>query len=150
MIDHYERQHGEIRKFYNISINYGLLSEDGLAFHASMNPRVTFGYSNWLHEECDCRITDEIRESLTKEQPEHIRDWAEEHGVFHCDRSDTSYEDISIWREERMLLSTISHEGMFDVCFDEADEKAFLTFEDEKERNEKILRRLCSEKDRPE
>ena len=139
-----------IRKLYFINVDYLYKSENSLAFHSSMNPRVTFGYYNGLHEECDCLITDDIRESLLPSfkdgRPEHTTNSDYYHGAFDCDRSETYYEDLEIWCEDRIIMSTVSHESMFGISFDEKDMEAFRTFEGEIERNNRIIEVICSER----
>jgi hypothetical protein len=140
---------GQIRKMYLVSVDYGFLSEDNLAFHASMNPHITFGYSNALHEECDCQITEDVRNSLLSsfedERTRYLDEQESRYGAFYCKRSDTYYEDLAVWCDDREILFTMSHEMTVSICFNEADKKAFSEFEGETERNDKILLRLYSE-----
>jgi len=151
-LEEMKRQEDEIfnslRKSYIINVGYAYLSEESLAFHRSMNPHVSFGYSNVLHEECDCLITDELRGCLLRSLGYEVVDFSSQmqrYGAFYCKGSDTYYEDLIVWHDDRILLSTITHELMFNVCFNEEDIKAFRTFEGMTERNEIILSRMSSE-----
>jgi hypothetical protein len=140
-----QTEDSDIREMYMVYVGYQFMTEENRAFHASLNPRVTFGYSNALHEECDCIITDRIRNVLLScfEYGED-KDDCYYNGAFECTASGTSYEDLTIYRGDRIILSTVSHEGMFTICLNDADIEAFSEFEGKRETNEKTLRNLSS------
>jgi len=140
-----QTEDSDIREMYTVCVDYKFKSKESRAFHTSLNPRVTFGYSNVLHEECDCIITDRIRNVLLPcFEYEEDKDDYFYNGAFECAASETLYEDLMIYRGDRIILSTISHEGMFTICLDDADVEAFREFEGERELNEKTLRNLSS------
>ena len=138
----------QIRASYGVSVDYEYLSEDVLAFHNSMNPKITFGYSNQLHEECDSEITDAVRNMLlpcfkdSKDIEVFLTFGAFAVGKTTDEFSPTYYEDLIILRGGKELLSTITHEEIFDLVFDDEDIKAFGLFENSVERNEKIISKL--------
>jgi hypothetical protein len=140
-----QTEDSDVREAYSVYVGYEFMSEEHRAFHASLNPRVTFGYSNVLHEECDCMITDRVRTVLLPcFEYEEDKDNSYYNGAFECAASNMHYEDLIIYRGSRTILSTISHETMFSIHFDETDIEAFRVFEGEHELNEKTLRTLST------
>jgi len=138
----------QIRKSYGVSVGYEYLSDDILTFHNSMNPKITFGYSGQLHEECDSEITDTVRNMLLPcfKDSKGIEDFLTFGGFAIGETTDdfspTYYEDLIILRGGEELLSTITHEDMFDLYFNNEDIEAFRSFENSFERNEKIINKL--------
>ena len=53
-----------VRGEYHIAVDCAFTPKKWLRFHKSLSPRVTFGYSNALHEECDFALTDEVRQAF--------------------------------------------------------------------------------------
>lgn len=138
----------DIRKSYSLAVSYVYLSEEVLSFHNSMNPKITFGYSNQLHEECDSEITDTVCNRLlfsfkdSKGIEAFLTFGGFTVGKITDDESLLYYEDLIIFRGNKKLLSTITHENMFDIFFSDEDIKAFRPFEDNIERNDKIINKL--------
>ena len=142
----------DIRKSYSLTVDYESVSEDVLSFHNSMNPRVTFGYSNYLHEECDSEITEAIRRRLLPcfNISSRLLLFKSEIDDFISFGRFTPgdmlfYEDVEILCGDRKLLSTITHEKMFDLFFNDEDINEFRSFEDKIARNEKALKKLHAE-----
>ena len=143
-----EEEISNIRKSYSIAVDFVYLSEEILNFHNSMNPKITFGYSNVLHEECDSEITDAVRRRLLpcfKENKNIDLDFTFggfKVGDFTADESPLYYEDLIISRGDKEILSTTTHEYEFDLFFNDEDIAAFRSFEGKTERNEKIINKL--------
>jgi hypothetical protein len=130
------------RKSFQLAVDYAFLTPAQLAFHASLNPRVTFGYSNVLHEECDCAVTQALRERL---MPSFINA-PDQDDFYSCGgfivEEMLFYDDLAIWREGRPILETISHETMFALRLTEDELLAFIPYESKPARNRKIVRKL--------
>ena len=138
----------KIRRAYHISVDFDYLSEELFSFHNSMNPRITFGYSNKLHEECYCEISDAVRSWLLpcfkgyKMMEENLTFGGFVVGVMTDNVLPIHYEDLIILRGDKELLSTITHEDMFDLYFNDEDIETFRSFENNVKRNEKIISKL--------
>ncbi len=78
-----------ISKSYSINVNFSCVSKELLEFHNSLNPRITFGYSNVLHEECDFELNDKVKNAFLnaslKEFPDCERDWTRDWGYVFFD-----------------------------------------------------------------
>ncbi len=119
-----------LKRSYSVDVDYEFTGRKLLAFHRSLSPRVTFGYSNRLHEECDFMLDDEKRaaflEESTLKDPPHDRsryflDWGQ---LSFGENNDLFYEDLAIFRGETCVLETISHEEMMTVRLEEDDLEA--------------------------
>ncbi len=75
------------KRNYTIRVNYSFIGRKLLAFHNSLCPRVTFGYSGRLHEECDFAFDEEKREAFLNsslaELPQYQDDWIHDWGNVH-------------------------------------------------------------------
>lgn len=135
-----------LRKNYFISVDYAFLTKEDEAFHNSLSPRVTFGDSNWLHEECDFALTRELKDalldsSLGSDSEAEFQDY----GKFYIGTTPVYYEDLKVTAEDgETILSTITHEEILDVFLCEDDLKQFADFELNKARNRKIAKKLLS------
>ena len=123
-----------ITNSYNICVDFFHIEKSLLDFHNSLNPRITFGYSNLLHEECDFILTDEIKRaflnSSLKDLGEDERDWYYDWGYVHFQSGfDLSYEDLSVFCGERCILETVSHEQGMSVCLTDEEIAQFSNFE---------------------
>ena len=121
-------------KSYTIPVDYSFATKKQLAFHNSLNPRITFGYSNVLHEECDFSLTDEVKSaflvSSLSEVPEYKDDWTHDWGnVFFETVVNLLYEDLEVFAGERRILETISHERMMTVFLTDKELDLFNVFE---------------------
>lgn len=131
------RQEREIlrrcRREYQVSVDCAFTPKKWLRFHKSLSPRVTFGYSSALHEECDFALTDEVRQaflhsSLT-ELPAYKDDRTHDYGVvFFGSPVELLYEDLSVSVGDRCVLDTISHEEMCTFSFTEGELQGLAAF----------------------
>ena len=133
-----------IRKDYMISVAYGHLTEEDLSFHKSLSPRVTFGDSNELHEECSFALTREIKDALLDSSLGSDPEEAFDYGSFYVGSTPLYYEDLEVKEGGEVILSTVSHEQIMDVFLCEDDFKKFVNFELNKARNRKIAEKLLS------
>ncbi len=135
-----------IKNTYIISVDNEFWGDDkAKELHYSFNPRVTFGYSNQLHEECRAILTDQLRKILLKSQLCKRCSYNEcfSFGAFTIDEIACSfYEDTKLFIKENCIMETISHEQMYDLYLSDDLIAKFLDFEDKKERNEKIIKKL--------
>ncbi len=149
-IDRIIRQENEvvksIKNSYIISVDNEFWGDDkAKALHNSFNPRVTFGYSNQLHEECRVALTDELRKMLLRSQLCKRCSYNEcfSFGAFTIDEIACSfYEDTKLFIKDKCIMETISHEQMYDLYLSDDLITTFLNFENKKERNEKIIKKL--------
>jgi len=145
-----------IRKYYQVAVNLEFISDKFLALHKSLNPRVTFGYSSSLHEECDTELTDDLRNILLpcfkNRRDGDIYGRASYGEILLTDTESyiesyiLQYEDIIIYRGNKEILSTVTHEFMLDTDFEESDFQALKVFEDKPKRNSRIIAKLKAEK----
>jgi len=136
-----------IRKYYQVAVNLEFISDKFLALHKSLNPRVTFGYSSNLHEECDFELTDDLRGLIIScFKDKRDGDDRASYGGVELREGDDSlwYEDLIIFRDNIEILSTVTHELMLDLILDEDDIDALKTFEGKVERNKKITSKLIT------
>ncbi len=113
--------------------------------HHTFNPRVTFGYSNRLHEECRVPLNDGLRKMLLKTQLCKRCSFNESFsfGAFSLEEIRCSYyEDTRLFIKGKCIMETISHEQMYDLYLSDALIERFSGFENKKERNEKIIKKL--------
>lgn len=133
-----------IRRTYHITVDFAGLDPEDEAFHRSLNPRVTFGDTDELHEACAFALTPEIREALQDSslggEPEEGFDY----GAFYVGRSPLFYEDLSVTAGGETVLSTLSHEGFLDLFLSEEDRVNLEGFELNKARNKRIIEKLFS------
>ena len=135
------------KKSYTIPIDYEFTTKKQLAFHNSLNPRVTFGYSNVLHEECDFALTDEVKSaflnSSLNEVPEYKDDWTHDWGnVFFESVVNLLYEDLEVFIGERCILETVSHERMMTVSLTDEELDLFNSFEVKRGDRMKTIQKL--------
>lgn len=135
-----------LRKEYVVNVSYCYTDKETLAFHQSLKPIVTFGYSNYLHEKCRFALYDTVRQKFLAsslcERGFGKEDWTHDFGyVYFKDISNLMYEDVVVYRQGRTLLETLSHEEYFAVDFDETDCAAFLAGKDG-EKNAALLKKL--------
>lgn len=122
-------------KCYTICVDFEHISKELLAFHNSLNPHVTFGYSSMLHEECNFELTKENKRaflnSSLKDLPAWEKDWSHDWGyVFFGRHIDLCYEDLIIFRGDRCILDTISHEHMMTLYLSDEEIENFALFEE--------------------
>ena len=135
------------RREYQISVSYGFLPRKLLRFHRSLSPRVTFGYSNVLHEECDFVLTDEVRRaflaSSLAELPQYKGDWTHDFGyVYFGSLIELFYEDLTVFAGERCILETVSHEGICGADFTDEELERFLAWEGKPAARRKLVQKL--------
>lgn len=114
-----------LKRSYSVYVDYAFIGRKMLAFHNSLSPRVTFGYSNSLHEECDFLFDDEKRAAflhsslaeLPRWKGDRVHDWG---NVMFGDMQ-LLYEDLTLFRGETCILETISHEETMTVRLGEGD-----------------------------
>jgi hypothetical protein len=140
-----------LKKMYYVYVDLGFKSDKTLTFHKSLNPKVTFGYSGALHEECFCEITEELKDRLlpsfvlddtTKFREEYYSCGAFRYGEKENCMDYIEYEDLAVLKGKRVILSTISHESIFNLFFNETDIAEFYGFEGETRRNKKIIEKM--------
>lgn len=117
-----------LKRNYSVYVDYDLLGRKLFAFHNSLNPRVTFGYSNRLHEECDFAFDDIKREAFLQSSladlPRWKGDWMHDWGNVVFGTMQLIYEDLTLYRGETCILETVSHEEMMTVRLEETDLQA--------------------------
>ena len=127
-----------ISKSYTINVNFSHISKELLEFHNSLNPRITFGYSNVLHEECDFELNNNVKNAFLnaslKELPAWEQDWTHDWGyVFFDSIINLFYEDLCVFRGDRCILETISHDQMLTINLSDEELENFLGFENDGE-----------------
>lgn len=109
------------RRCYSVSVDYEDISSFWMKFHKSLSPRVTFGYSNELHEECNFELNEESREAFLHSSltapPAKREDW----GIVTFGNMELAYEDLSVYRGDDCILTAISHEEIMLAQLDEKD-----------------------------
>lgn len=138
-----------IKLNYSIYVSANFYNEAGKALHMSFNPRVTFGYSNVLHEECSVQLTDDLRklfEKTTLCHKEAFDALNRSYASFYLKETACYYEDTSMYVGDRMIMDSVSHEQMYDIYFTDEDIELFRNFEGKQSRNEKIISKLKSER----
>lgn len=114
-----------LKRNYAIHVDYAFISRKLLAFHNSLNPHVTFGYTSILHEECDFMFDEEKRKAFLNSSladlPQYQNDWIHDWGNVAFDGVNLIYEDLTLFRGDVCILETISHEQMMTVRLDETD-----------------------------
>ncbi len=114
-----------LERGYSVCVDYAYIDRKQLAFHRSLNPRVTFGYSNSLHEECDFLFDDEKRTAFLRSSladlPQGKGDWVHDWGNVMFGDMALCYEDLALFRGEACILETVSHEEMMTVRLEEQD-----------------------------
>lgn len=133
-----------IRRAYHITVDYADLSSEDQAFHASLSPRVTFGDTNELHEECSFALTREIKDALLDSSLGGDPEEGFDYGAFYLGTSPLFYQDLCVTAGGESLLSTVSHEGFLDLFLSEEDRAALEGFELNRARNRKIIEKLFS------
>lgn len=137
-----------LKRSYSVQVDYAFVGRKLLAFHNSLNPRATFGYSNCLHEECDFVLDEEKRkaflDSSLAELPQHEFDWIHDWGNVAFGGVSLIYEDLTLFRGDVRVLETISHEQMMTVRLDEADLSALALNKD----GENLTKKLSKSKKR--
>lgn len=132
-----------LKRNYSVYVDYAFIGKKLLAFHNSLNPHVTFGDSNSLHEACDFVFDEEKREaflkSSLKELPQDQDDWIHDWGNVVFDSISLIYEDLTLFRGDECILETISHEQMLTVRLCETD-LAALALNEESENLAKKLK----------
>lgn len=116
---------GELRRSYIIRVDYEFISPFWMEFHRSLSPRVTFGYSNELHEECDFWLDeeeyDQFLHSSLLDPPADRDDWMHDWGNVIFGNMELVYEDLTVYFREECMLETISHEEIMIVHLSEKD-----------------------------
>ncbi len=144
LIKQEEEAKASIRKAYHVTVDYADLDKEDEAFHKSLSPRVTFGDTNELHEECNFTLTNDIKEKLEDSSlgadPEDEFDY----GSFYVGKTPLYYEDLTVFIGNEPILSTISHDGIMDLFLSSDDLKAFADFELNKSRNYQIAKKILS------
>ncbi len=134
----------DLKRNYAVHVAYAFIGRKLLAFHNSLNPRVTFGYSSILHEECDFAFDEEKREaflnSSLKDLPQYQDDWIHDWGNVAFDGVRLIYEDLTLFRGDECILETISHEEMMTVRLEEPDLAALASNRDGKKLANKLNR----------
>ena len=133
-----------IRRSYHVTVDFAELDPEDEAFHASLTPRVTFGDTNELHEECSFALTRETRDALQDSSLGGDPEEGFDYGAFYLGKSPLYYEDLCVFDGEDPILATVSHEGMMDLFLSTEDIKTFANFELNKARNFKIAKKLLS------
>lgn len=144
LIKQEEEAKASIRRSYIISVDYAYLDEEDAAFHKSLSPRVTFGDTNELHEECSFALTREIKEALEDSSLGGDPEESYDYGAFYLGKTPLVYEDLSVTIGDEPILATVSHEGIMDLFLSPEDMKSFADFELNRARNRKIVAKLLS------
>lgn len=139
-----------VRRGYHVAVDFQYTPKKLLRFHQSLSPRVTFGYTSVLHEECDFALTDEVRQAFLNsslaELPAYKEDFSHDFGyVFFDSIIALFYEDFAVFKGERCILDTVSHERMFTVDLSGEELEALRSFEGKK--NGKLVQKIESAAD---
>ncbi len=114
-----------LKRLYTVNVNYAFVGKKWLAFHRSLNPRVTFGSSSLLHEECDFLFDEDKRaaffHSSLAELPQWKGDRVHDWGNVMFGEMALFYEDLTLYRGEMCILETLSHEEMMTARLEEDD-----------------------------
>ena len=137
-----EEVKAHIRRSYHVTVDYAYLTESDAAFHESLSPRVTFGGSNELHEECAFTLTREIKDALLDSSLGDVPEEGYDYGSFYLGETPLSYEDLEVSEGGEVILSTVSHEGILDLFLCKEDFEKFVDFELQRPRNRKIAAKL--------
>ena len=134
-----------IKNCYHISVDNEFESEDARNLHKSFNPKVTFGYSNQLHEQCCVFLTPELkklflRTDLCKRATFDLEERS--FGSFFLPESGCFYEDCSMYSGDRLIMETVSHERIYNLYLSDNELEDFLTFENKEKRNSDIIKKL--------
>ena len=132
----------QIRRAYHVTVDYAYLTDADAAFHKGLSPRVTFGDSNELHEECAFTLTREIKDALLDSSLGDDPEEGYDYGAFYLGETPLSYEDLEVTEGGEPILSTVSHEGIMDLFLCKADFEKFVDFELQRPRNRKIATKL--------
>ena len=146
---HIKQEREVIRNFpkhYIIYVAFPFNDKKWIEFHNSLNPRITFGYSNMLHEECDFVLTEEIKQvflnASLKELPMFEQDRAHDWGNVYFDSFTLFYEDLQVLSGERNVLSTLSHEQEMTISLTDEELTAFIDFEGKQTENLATIEKL--------
>lgn len=133
-----------MRRSYQITVEFSELDPEDQAFHESLSPRVTFGDSNELHEECSFALTRDIKDALQDSSlggdPEEGFDF----GAFYVGRTPLYYQDLCVTAGGELVLSTVTRDGILDLFLSEEDRAELENFELNRARNRKIIEKLFS------
>lgn len=114
-----------LKQNYTISVDYAFTSKELLAFHNSLTPRVTFGNSSLLHEECDFPLDEEKKEAFLSAFSLKDLDSVDfdgyDWGLVAFGKAELVYEDLAVYRKDLCILETITHEDMMTVRLQEED-----------------------------
>lgn len=137
----------KLRCNYQIIVNYECANKANMTLHKSFNPRPTFGSTNVLHEECDFMLTQDKKDTLLNSSLKDVREaggkWYYDNGcVFFGSIIQLMYENLCIYKDERCILYTASHEGLTVINFTDEELDSFLKFEGKLPLNARILRKL--------
>ncbi len=144
LIKQEEEAKASLRRSYHITVDFADLNSEDEVFHNSLSPRVTFGDTNELHEECSFALTREIKDALQDSSLGGDPEEGFDYGAFYLGKTPLMYEDLTVYDGEEVILSTVSHEGIMDLFLSEEDLRAFAGFELNKARNFKIAKKLLS------
>ena len=133
-----------IRGAYHVTVDYADVTKEDLAFHAALQPRVTFGETNELHEACSFSLTRELKDALMDSSLGGDPEEGFDYGAFYLGASPLYYEDLCVTADGETVLSTVSHEGILDLFLSDEDLVVFRDFELNKSRNYKIAKKLLS------
>ena len=113
----------ELKRSYIVCVDYAHIGKFWREFHAFLDPRVTFGDSNVLHEECDFWLeeeeVDDFLHSSLMDPPKGRNDWMHDWGNLFFGEMELVYEDLTIYYRDRCMLKTVSHEEMMLVQLEE-------------------------------
>ena len=114
-----------LERMYTVCVNYAFVGRKWLAFHRSLNPRVTFGYSSLLHEACDFLFDEEKRAAFLRSSLADLPQWkgdaVHDWGNVMFGNMQLFYEDLTLYRGEACILQTVSHEEMMTARLEEPD-----------------------------
>ena len=133
-----------LRREYYISVDYVDVTPEDMAFHESLHPVVTFGESKQLHEFCSFSLTPEIRSALMDSSLGDTAEEGFEYGYFYVGKAPLYYEDLSVTKGGEPILTTITSIAVLDLFLSDEELKAFRGFELNKQRNDRIIKKLLS------
>ena len=132
----------ELKRSYIVCVDYAHTGRFWKEFHQSLDPRVTFGDSNVLHEECDFWLDDEQCDAFLyaslSDLPKGRNDWIHDWGNVFLGDMELVYEDLCVYLGEMCMLKTVSHEEIMIVNLKEEQLREIEEIPGKKKLAEKI------------
>jgi hypothetical protein len=136
-----ETEKNDIRKKYYIPVFYDHLNDDDLAFHYSLEPKVTFGGQDFLHEEFEIEFNKKIRDAFIKSFKKKVDQYTS-YGVAKI--GNLVYSSIEIFdKDKRLILRADDNRKIIEFNITETLYELLHVFEGKFERNYALLYQLA-------